>query len=101
MITCPLHYLTGWQCPFCGGQRMMLCLLRGEVVEAFMLNPVAFVLVVVAAFLFMLRLYNQWAQKKNRPTYATTFLSWCTSGTACILFVALLLVWGVVRNTLL
>ena len=39
MLTCPLHWLTGLDCPFCGAQRMVLALLHGNVVEAFWLNP--------------------------------------------------------------
>lgn len=100
MITCPLHHLTGWLCPFCGGQRMVVCLLHGEVRDAFMLNPVAFVLILAAAMLLMLRRYNVWAERNNRPTCAPAFLSWCTSGAAFILLLALLAVWGVVRNLL-
>ena len=101
MVTCPLHYLTGWLCPFCGGQRMVVCLLRGEVSDAFALNPVAFILIIVVAILFLLCRYNRWAERNSRPTCASAFLSWCTGGTAFILLLALLLVWGLVRNLLI
>ena len=39
MLTCPLHWLTGLDCPFCGVQRMALALLHGNVAEAFWFNP--------------------------------------------------------------
>ena len=39
MLPCPFHLLTGLNCPFCGGQRMMEALLHGELINAFWLNP--------------------------------------------------------------
>lgn len=38
---CPLHAITGLQCPGCGGLRAAHHLLHGEVVEAWRLNPLA------------------------------------------------------------
>lgn len=43
MLTCPFHWLTGFDCPFCGAQRMVLTLLHGNLAEAFWLNPGLFV----------------------------------------------------------
>ena len=42
MISCPLYKFTGWQCPFCGGQRMLSALLHGNFYDAFVLNPFLF-----------------------------------------------------------
>ena len=39
MLLCPFHWLTGLNCPLCGGQRMVVELLHGHVTEAFWLNP--------------------------------------------------------------
>ena len=36
---CPFHALTGWQCPGCGSLRAAHCLLHGEFIAAFRLNP--------------------------------------------------------------
>jgi len=44
---CPLHFLTGLECPLCGLQRMIHHLLHGQIGPAFKDNP----------FLFMVSLY--------------------------------------------
>lgn len=41
---CPFHLLTGWDCPGCGGTRMLVSLLRGDVLAALRHN--AFLLLV-------------------------------------------------------
>jgi hypothetical protein len=38
---CPLHALTGWNCPGCGSLRAMHQLLNGNVTTAFAMNPFA------------------------------------------------------------
>jgi hypothetical protein len=38
---CMLKNLTGLPCPFCGGTRAVFALLRGELFQAFWLNPLA------------------------------------------------------------
>lgn len=98
MLTCPFYYLTGWLCPFCGGQRMILALLHGNVGEAFRLNPVAFVLCLLAVAVLAVRLYNSRFQEKHRPTRAARFVSWCQSGTAMLCLLTILILWGVIRN---
>lgn len=30
-LKCPFHYLTGYDCPGCGSQRALFCLLHGDV----------------------------------------------------------------------
>ena len=36
---CPLHTMTGWDCPLCGGTRLGAALLHGDVEAAFAANP--------------------------------------------------------------
>lgn len=100
MLTCPFHYITGLLCPLCGGQRMVVALLHGRVGEAWALNPVAFVLCTAAVILYALSLYNGYMLKRGRSTLAAGFITWLQSGTAILLLVAILMVWGVVRNVL-
>lgn len=38
MPQCPVHLLTGWQCPGCGMQRFLHALLHGRVLEAVRYN---------------------------------------------------------------
>ena len=46
---CPVHTLTGLQCPGCGSTRMTLALLRGEISAAFGYNPLALLFVALVA----------------------------------------------------
>ena len=51
---CPLHSLTGLDCPTCGGLRAAHQLLHGNVRAAYVLNPFLFYALPVAA-LFLIR----------------------------------------------
>lgn len=46
---CPILRLTGFICPGCGGQRMLLSLLRGDISGAFRHNPLLFLLLPLGA----------------------------------------------------
>jgi hypothetical protein len=48
LIFCPLKYLTGIPCPFCGGTRAALALLQGDFHQAVMMNPLAAGLMLLA-----------------------------------------------------
>ncbi|WP_263251551.1 DUF2752 domain-containing protein [Saccharopolyspora rosea] len=48
-VPCPFRLITGLDCPFCGGSRMIGALLRGDVVQAWHLNAFALVLLVPLA----------------------------------------------------
>jgi len=41
---CPVHYLTGWNCPGCGSLRAIHQLLHGNLHAAWALNPLTLVL---------------------------------------------------------
>lgn len=47
---CPLHALTGIPCPTCGLTRGLGCLLHGNLMEAFLFNPLLMVLLLCAGF---------------------------------------------------
>jgi len=51
---CPLHSLTGLDCPTCGGLRATHLLLHGQIRAAFTLNPLLFFALPIIA-LFCLR----------------------------------------------
>lgn len=40
-IPCPFRYLTGWQCPLCGTTRAVAAVIRGDLVQAWHLNPLS------------------------------------------------------------
>lgn len=55
---CPVHRLTGWLCPGCGGTRAVAELLRGDFTSAIALNTVAVILALgTLAFAFAQALY--------------------------------------------
>lgn len=78
MLPCAFHALTGLDCPMCGGQRMVLALLHGNVVEAFWYNPFLFIAAPFTA------LWLWWAGD--------------LSPRAALVLLCLLVAWGVVRN---
>ena len=80
MLPCPFHLLTGLDCPFCGGQRMIVELLHGHFATAFWLNPALFVGVPVVAL---------WWWYKREISSRTAFFLLCMA-----------LLWGVTRNVL-
>ena len=53
---CLFKRLTGWPCPTCGAARGMFCVLRGEPLSAWKLNPLLFTVLAAAAALAALRL---------------------------------------------
>lgn len=56
MMTCPYKAITGIDCPGCGMQRSFIALLKGDLVESFLLYPallpVIFTLLLTAAHLY-------------------------------------------------
>ena len=77
---------------------MIDAILRGQIAEAFWLNPVAFVLVIIMAVVGGLNLYNLWAKNNKRPRCAEFLIRKCTSGTSVLFLVIILLLWGIIRN---
>ncbi|KKC03492.1 DUF2752 domain-containing protein [Mycobacterium nebraskense] len=80
---CPFKWLTGWNCPFCGGLRMTHDLLHGDLVAA--VNDNVFLLVgipMLAGWLLMRR-------GSGKPALSTP--AWLTMVLAVI-------AWTVLRN---
>ena len=53
-LPCPFRIATGWDCPLCGGTRLGTALLHGDLVAAFLANPVVLVGLVVLTVLGVL-----------------------------------------------
>ncbi|GAA1830369.1 DUF2752 domain-containing protein [Microlunatus capsulatus] len=53
-LPCPFLMATGWECPLCGGTRLGSALLHGDLVAAFLYNPVVLVGLVVVSVLGVL-----------------------------------------------
>ena len=89
-IPCPFYMITGLKCPGCGISRMFLRLFSLDFYGAFQENPVVFVLLPLLGVLFLchgIRYMRtgekEWRRWENRLIWAS---------------VALLLIWGVIRN---
>lgn len=49
MPKCPVHLLTGFECPGCGSQRALHALLHGDISGAFRSNAILFLIIPVVA----------------------------------------------------
>ena len=90
LIPCPFHILTGYDCPFCGGQRMFLALFRGEIQEAFLLNPVLFCFL---PYLIIIIIGQCWKKAAQWRVY-----QWCVSNKVVFSVLGIFIAWGIIRN---
>ncbi|ROO84005.1 uncharacterized protein DUF2752 [Actinocorallia herbida] len=87
---CPFLALTGLACPGCGGLRMTHALVHGRIAEAVGLNALAFALIPVTAYLWVL-----WTVASVRGTPVRTGLG---NRWAIFALTGAILVFWVVRN---
>lgn len=90
MLPCPFHLFTGYECPFCGAQRMLLALLHGNIQEAYSYNPVLFCLL---PFIILYIICGMTQRTRQSKIYR-----WCNSNKVIFSIIALFCVWGIVRN---
>lgn len=91
-IPCLFHLITGFKCPGCGITRMLLSIVQLDFVAAFHYNAAVFCLLPFLLFLlgYWVYRYIRYGFRQNpKPVEAI-----------CWVFVALLLVWGIVRNVI-
>ena len=89
-LPCPIHLVTGLNCPGCGVSRMLLSMLRLDFSAAFHYNAVLFCMLPLLALLICLWIYRYIRYGGPRTSSVEKVLE--------IAMVAVLLVWGVVRN---
>lgn len=89
-LPCPLHAVTGLQCPGCGVTRMCLALLRLDLSAAWGANPGLLLLLPLIFALFLKMAVSYVKTGRKRPTKGENMAIWT--------LVALLLAYGVVRN---
>ena len=88
---CLLHSLTGLHCPGCGTTRALHALLNGHVAQAIAYNAlILLVLPVVIWSVIREKLSPDRTWSEHRSRHRATICVW--------LFVALLLIFGVLRN---
>lgn len=88
---CWFYQLTGIQCPACGTQRAIYQLLHLNIVAAFKYNPFLIISLPYALALIIF----QWFYKGNK---LRKFQKFCFHSTTINTYLALLLLWWVVRN---
>ena len=55
---CPVHAVTGWWCPFCGGSRAVAAMTRGDVEAALSYNLPAMLLLGAVTLYWMTQVYS-------------------------------------------
>ena len=82
---CPLHALTGWSCPFCGGMRAVAALTDGDLPAALSYNLVVVVLVVAATSYLARQVVV--AVRGGTPAFPTlTSRQLMVASTVCLVF---------------
>lgn len=91
--TCIIHFVTGWDCPFCGGSRALAALMEGDISSALGFNAFA-VLAFIPLVTAMLGLLGLWETGIVHRLWPSG-----KSGTVCAaLLAASVLAWSVTRN---
>lgn len=91
-LPCPIRFVTGLDCPFCGGSRMLAALMAGDVPAALGYNAVALLLLPVVCAVLV-------AAARQELGRARGWWPGGRSGRALgFALLAVVLAWGVVRN---
>lgn len=91
-IPCIIRCVTGYDCPFCGFQRSVWALLRGDFVDAFLYNPYIYIIspYIILVFLCVIKVIP-----RDSRLYRILYSRWSIA-TAALLTIS----WGVLRNIL-
>lgn len=57
-LPCPFHFFTGFWCPGCGGQRALVLLLQGNILESFRYN-----IFLIPIIVFLFYWYVNWVEQ--------------------------------------
>jgi hypothetical protein len=87
---CPLHALTGWQCPGCGTLRAIHALSHGHLQTAFQFNPL---LILISPFIAWLLVRELWLESHGAHT------NWNAIPAHAIWAILIVLIsYGILRN---
>jgi hypothetical protein len=87
---CPLHLLTGWDCPGCGTLRAMHQLLHGHLAAAWRFNPLTVSLLPVAGWLLLREIIWQFSGFKLPGLVTRPAFGWALAVVAVF--------FGIIRN---
>lgn len=88
---CPFYVLTGYQCPACGSQRAIYCLLHFQIKDALFYNP----FLVISTPYVLLLILTTWIIPKNRFQRTRSF---CYHPYTVNTYIILLVCWWILRN---
>lgn len=88
---CPIYQLTGWQCPGCGSQRAIHCLMHLDFIQAFRYNAIMVFSIPYVVFGIYLEYFNG----KSRHPQMRKFLF---GEKACYLLLVIITIFTVGRN---
>lgn len=89
-VPCIINLITGYKCPGCGVSRMCMALMRLDVEAAYNYNKVLFLLLPVLLAVFTYQLYRYVRYDNTKLTKVQSAILYIA--------VALLVIWGIVRN---
>lgn len=92
MLKCPLHTLTGYQCPLCGMQRQIHSLMKLDFKQAWEMNQGLLLSYPYLAMLFLADIFPS--------LRASRVGAFCLSNPVLLTFIGLMIVWGIVRNVI-
>lgn len=86
-IPCPFHKITGFYCPGCGITRMFISILQFDFYSAFRYNPLLFILLPFALYLFI-----DYLIRKEKSSYKKI------PGMVWYVFIFVFIIYGILRN---
>ena len=96
---CPFRFVTGWDCPLCGGTRLGNALLHFDIGAAFLYNPVVFIGLMVITVLGGAWLVEALGGPAIRPPRRVReFFSRTSQAKLVVIAGVLVAIWTVARN---
>ncbi len=89
-LKCPLYWITGLQCPFCGSQRALHELAHGNFYSAWKLNAGFMLCLPYVVLVTIGQLYE--------PAMKWKLMKWCYEDRVLFTVAGLMLLWGILRN---
>ena len=89
---CPVKYLTGYDCPGCGGQRAVHALLHLRIKEAIAYNPFLVIVTIYLLAVIIIQFLKGPRIEKIRHFILGQTMAW--------IYLSLMFIWTILRNIL-
>ncbi len=87
-VICPFNELFGWNCPGCGGTRMVIAILEGKFYQAFRYNMYVFISIPIVGVILAIESYK-FVRYNEFSSWIDGFL---------IFYIAGFVAFGIIRN---